>query len=790
MSSPIQTRRIDLYDGQIIFINGVEVYECGNYLGGGASGAVYQATDLSVLPHERLVAIKILNPIGFKLLSIDKVGSGIVLREGNGLSTAQKQGKAPMVQDNVWWLIDSQTRQIYAAYEDPSRGQLRELPLPKCVEIWGFNPFGKDIISIEMEEKLNMSSINVFALGQHFNLPVVASKYLKWLRSRQDFCREVNSMMQVGGGHRNIIALHEVLELVQDSKTTLFLVLELVTGGELFDRIKNGHGMSEDLARKYFCQLLSGISHCHAKGVCHRDLKPENLLLSDPSDTAILKIADFGLSAVVFMAEESDGESKREGRTNQNQQNLSHNVQSKQHMNSTSNQSGVPTTPTFRRLRSVVGSPHYVAPEITASESSGYDGRKVDMWSAGVILYGLLAGTLPFGRELTSCERYKRFKQWVVSDFMAYVRNGNKELTYPSWFFPSQFPTLARALVCHLLVPDPNERLSALQALKHPWCKASYEFVMGSEAHTHVQGYGQGQEHAQGYSQSGSLGVGYSSSVGVTAESSSCILTRSDAASAVHVSVSAAVSLHTQLSERVSSIGGGTGAGGGGSSSPKSLQVPATATASPGTNSSSSTGPGTGRLSSTESTANHPNTATRNVSPPPPPPPSSSSSSSSPTHTSGHLPPGRQRERDLSTVTQAAYPPPQAQSAQPSPVLGDWSQTALPQIPPHIRSRNVVTDVLPRQNERRTNSPNLDDNEAKERECVRLQQQLKADFERAAPLAHNAPDNDTNSDNNNNNDNNAQQNIPPPISSPSSTTATTSTTTTTTATAATSSTTR
>ena len=122
--------------------------------------------------------------------------------------------------DNVWWLVVQNTRQFLAAYEDPQRGQLRELPLPKCVEIWGWAPFGDEDLSPEAEEKRN----NSFVQGNISNylLPVVAPKYLKWLRSRRHICREMSSMMQLGE-HPNIVKLHEVLELVQVSTLVVSL---------------------------------------------------------------------------------------------------------------------------------------------------------------------------------------------------------------------------------------------------------------------------------------------------------------------------------------------------------------------------------------------------------------------------------------------------------------------------------------------------------------------------------------------------------------------------------------
>uniref|UniRef100_A0A7N0U2N9 non-specific serine/threonine protein kinase n=1 Tax=Kalanchoe fedtschenkoi TaxID=63787 RepID=A0A7N0U2N9_KALFE len=154
--------------------------------------------------------------------------------------------------------------------------------------------------------------------------------------------REVSNLRRVR--HPNIVQLFEVMA----TRTKIYFVMEYVKGGELFNKVAKGR-LKEEVARKYFQQLISAVGFCHDRGVFHRDLKPENLLLDENGD---LKVTDFGLSAV------SD-QIKQDG--------LFH---------------------TF------CGTPAYVAPEVLARK--GYDAAKVDVWSCGVILFVLMAGYLPF----------------------------------------------------------------------------------------------------------------------------------------------------------------------------------------------------------------------------------------------------------------------------------------------------------------------------------------------------------------------------------------------------------
>ncbi|KAL3634697.1 CBL-interacting serine/threonine-protein kinase 1 [Castilleja foliolosa] len=159
--------------------------------------------------------------------------------------------------------------------------------------------------------------------------------------------------------HPNVVRLYEVLA----SKTKIYMVLEYVNGGELFDRISSKGKYPEAQGKKLFQHLVDGVSYCHNKGVFHRDLKPENVLI-DANGT--IKITDFGLSALP------------------------------QHFRD----DGL--------LHTTCGSPNYVAPEILSNR--GYDGAASDTWSCGVILYVILTGYLPFDDRNLAVLYQKIFK--------------------------------------------------------------------------------------------------------------------------------------------------------------------------------------------------------------------------------------------------------------------------------------------------------------------------------------------------------------------------------------------
>ncbi|KAL3530961.1 hypothetical protein ACH5RR_010283 [Cinchona calisaya] len=189
--------------------------------------------------------------------------------------------------------------------------------------------------------------------------------------------REITVMRLVR--HPNIVQLYEVMA----TKTKIYFIMEYAKGGELFQKVAKGK-LKEDVARKYFQQLVNAVDFCHSRGVYHRDLKPENLLLDENEN---LKLSDFGLSALA--------ESKR--------------------------QDGL--------LHTTCGTPAYVAPEVI--NRKGYDGAKADIWSCGVVLFVFLAGYLPF-QDSNLMEMYRKI--------------GKAEFRCPNWFPPEVRRLLLRIL--------------------------------------------------------------------------------------------------------------------------------------------------------------------------------------------------------------------------------------------------------------------------------------------------------------------------------------------------------
>eukprot|EP00696_Hemimastix_kukwesjijk_P008426 gnl/Hemi2/20635_TR6844_c0_g1_i1.p1 gnl/Hemi2/20635_TR6844_c0_g1~~gnl/Hemi2/20635_TR6844_c0_g1_i1.p1 ORF type:complete len:414 (-),score=25.99 gnl/Hemi2/20635_TR6844_c0_g1_i1:94-1335(-) len=207
--------------------------------------------------------------------------------------------------------------------------------------------------------------------------------------------------------HHNVVSLLDVFE----SPKEIFVVMELMTGGELFERIiKQGH-FSERHASRLIGRVLEATAHLHQKGIVHRDLKPENLLFSSPAEDAEIKIADFGLAKALPQDDIS---------------------------------------------RTSCGTPNYIAPEVLRAEIQGYS-MTCDIWSLGVILYILLCGFPPFNDD-------------NLEDLFDQILHARFSFPSPYW---DTISDSAKDLIRHMLVVDPLHRFTAEQCLEHPWINGS-----------------------------------------------------------------------------------------------------------------------------------------------------------------------------------------------------------------------------------------------------------------------------------------------------------------------------
>ncbi|KAG2631755.1 hypothetical protein PVAP13_2NG045100 [Panicum virgatum] len=237
------------------------------------------------------------------------------------------------------------------------------------------------------------------ATGKQFACKSIAKRKLITDEDVEDVRREIQIMHHLAG-HPNVVSIVGAYE----DAVAVHLVMELCAGGELFDRIiQRGH-YSEKAAAQLARVIIGVVEACHSLGVMHRDLKPENFLFVNQKEDAPLKAIDFGLS--IFF---KPGE----------------------------------------KISDVVGSPYYVAPEVLMKDY----GCKVDVWSAGVIIYILLSGVPPFWDET---------EQGIFDQ----VLKGELDFSSDPW--PS-ISESAKDLVRKMLDRDPRKRLTAHEALRHPW---------------------------------------------------------------------------------------------------------------------------------------------------------------------------------------------------------------------------------------------------------------------------------------------------------------------------------
>nr|XP_018675139.1 PREDICTED: serine/threonine-protein kinase SAPK7-like isoform X1 [Musa acuminata subsp. malaccensis] len=239
---------------------------------------------------------------------------------------------------------------------------------------------------------------------------LVAMKYIpRGQKINENVAREIINQRSLC--HPNIIRFKEVVL----TPTHLAIVMEYAAGGELFERICHAGRFSEDEARYFFQQLISGVSYCHYMQICHRDLKLENTLL-DGSPAPRLKICDFGYSKSSLL---------------------------------------------HSRPKSTVGTPAYIAPEVLSRRE--YDGKMADVWSCGVTLYVMLVGAYPFEDP----DDPKNFRKTMALDCLLRLqRIVSVQYRIPEYVHISQD---CRQLISRIFVADPSKRITVREIRNHPW---------------------------------------------------------------------------------------------------------------------------------------------------------------------------------------------------------------------------------------------------------------------------------------------------------------------------------
>ncbi|XP_041642385.1 serine/threonine-protein kinase Chk2 isoform X2 [Cheilinus undulatus] len=193
------------------------------------------------------------------------------------------------------------------------------------------------------------------------------------------------------------------------TEDSYYIVLEMMEGGELFHKVKTQQQLKESVAKLYFYQMLRAVEYLHKNGIIHRDLKPENILLSSQNDTCLIKVTDFNQSRILEEA---------------------------------------------MLMRTLCGTPSYLAPEVfTHASTTGYS-LAVDAWSLGVLLFVCLGGYPPF---------HESFSKKTITE---QIIGGEFTMVPSKW---KNVSDQAKDVVRKLLVVNPTQRMTIEEALQHPW---------------------------------------------------------------------------------------------------------------------------------------------------------------------------------------------------------------------------------------------------------------------------------------------------------------------------------
>ena len=271
---------------------------------------------------------------------------------------------------------------------------------------------------------------------QLFAIKCISKQSILRSRMGSQVKKEISIMKDLD--HPNIVRVLEVLM----STEHLYIVMDFVSGGELYAKITRGGRLSDTACRRYVRQLCSALNYCHSRNVCHRDIKPENILL-DEHDNVLL--ADFGFASIM----EVDPSVTDRARVVSQESSAASSLELDEFCAyEASERTMEGSSKRMKAMSTMCGTMSYMAPEILNREK--YMGDKADIWSLGVVIYVLLVGFMPFRDE------------------------DNKKSEYTT---PKCVKEEASDFVSKMLILEPGERYSARRLLLHPWVENQSESV-------------------------------------------------------------------------------------------------------------------------------------------------------------------------------------------------------------------------------------------------------------------------------------------------------------------------